>query len=386
MCLIGGFARPLSQDRPTLPSPDGVRRNPDNPVRCWARPRLGPPKNINENLVAPPLLRRRLDPDERNRMKNRPALLLAASLVLAPAAARAQGQQRVAVVPMSGVNIHPGYLEAARDIFKDHLMGTGRFYVISVPGHPPDHEFTPEEALERGRAAHADLVVTTHIVHLAGTARVRVTALRVADGSVAHTDGMSTAGGPDDLDPVLKRLAVGFATGKPVSQTADIESVTQRESDPLLKQTATKVFGLRLAAAVPFGRAAGDPTTAAGLGLFWLYDAREFMAEVWGDFFTSSTEQTSIFDLGIGGYYPFTRKNVTPYLGGGAAWSATRMGGTGANGVRLHGAFGVLVGRLWSVQCRGELGYFVNLFGEKNDARTHTGYGHGPMLTLGLGF
>ncbi|HXU81931.1 MAG TPA: hypothetical protein VN914_11080 [Polyangia bacterium] len=312
-----------------------------------------------------------------------------------PSPAHAQGQQKVAVLPMSGVNIHAGYLEAARDIFKDHLMGTGRFYVIGVPGHPPDHEYLPNEAVDLGKTVLADLVATTHIVHLSGTARVRLTVFRVSDGSIAHTDGLTTAGGPDDLDPVLKRLAVGFATGKPVAQTGEIDSVTQKEADPYLKQTATRVFGLRLAAAVPFGRASGDTSSATGLGLFWLYDARDFMAEIWIDFFTSSAERTHMFDVGMGGYYPFSKKNFTPYLGAGAAWSASTLGGDGASGLRINPAFGLLMGRLWSVQVRAELGYFFNLYGEKasytgvtpqpatTNSATH--YGHGPMLTLGLG-
>jgi hypothetical protein len=329
--------------------------------------------------------------------KLRAALLASLSLaaLALPSRARAATQPRVAVLPMSGVNIHPGYLEAARDILKDHLIGTGRFYVIGVPGHPPDHEFTPDEALALGRSVQAELVVTTHIVHLAGTARIRLTVLRASDGSIAHTDGMTTAGGPDDLDPVLKRLAVGFATGKPVSMTGEIDSVTQKEADPYLKQTATRVFGLRLAAAVPFGRSSGDTTTATGLGLFWLYDARDFMAEIWGDFFTSSADRASMFDIGIGGYYPFSKHNVTPYLGAGAAWSTSNFGGAGASGMRLHPAFGILMGRLWSVQVRGEVGYFFNLYGEKSAANPSlapgtvynppTHYGHGPMLTLALG-
>jgi hypothetical protein len=318
--------------------------------------------------------------------------LLTASLLLVASSARA-AQPRVAILPMSGVNIHAGYLQAARDIFKDHLLGTGRFYVMSVPGAPRDQEYTPDEAIALGKTVQAELVVTTHIVHLSGTARVRMIAFRT-DGSIAYTDGVSTAGGPDDLDPTLKRLAIGFATGKPVSQTGEIDSVTQKEADPYLKQTATKVFGLRLAAAVPFGRAAGETSGATGLGLFWLYDARDFMAELWGDFFTSSGgDSTHSFNIGMGGYYPFSRRNVTPYAGAGAAWSSATFGGEGASGLRLHGAFGALVGRLWSVQMRAELGYFFNLFGEKalstntagTVAVTKTAYGHGPMLTLGLG-
>ena len=39
--------------------------------------------------------------------------------------------QTVAVMPASGINIHPGYLDAARDILKDHLISTGRFTVVN---------------------------------------------------------------------------------------------------------------------------------------------------------------------------------------------------------------------------------------------------------------
>jgi hypothetical protein len=310
-------------------------------------------------------------------------LVLLASVGTAKAAAAAS--QKVAVLPVSGVNIHPGYLEAARDLLKDHLIGTGRFSVVSVPGAAVDHEYTPQEAVDLGRPVQADLVVVTHIVHLNSTSRVRMTALR-GDGTVAHTDSMVTSGGPDDLDPVLQRLAVAFATGKPVAKTGDIETVTQREADPYLKQTATRVFGLRLGGMVPLNRpASGDATTAAGLGVFWLYDAREFMAEIWVDFFRGASQDITAFDAGIGGYYPFSKRNITPYIGGGAAWSSFQQWDVSGSGMRLHAAAGMLIGRLWSVQFRAELGYFVNAF----STRTLTGsdhYSHGPMLTLGLGF
>jgi hypothetical protein len=258
--------------------------------------------------------------------------------------------------------------------------------VVSVPGQPLDREYTPQEAVELGRPAQADLVLVTHIVHLSGTSRVRVTAFRSSDGSIVHSDSMVTSGGPDDLDPVLHRLAVAFATGKPLAQTGDIESVTQHEADPYLKQTATRVFGVRLGALVPFNRPVGDPATATGLGLFWLYDAREFMAEIWVDFYRGSSEDITTFDVGIGGYYPFTRHNVTPYLGAGAAWSASSQANSSASGLRMNTAAGMLVGRLWTVQFRAELGYFLNTFSERALEGGQAHYSHGPMLTLGLGF
>jgi hypothetical protein len=144
------------------------------------------------------------------------------------------------------------------------------------------------------------------------------------------------------------------------------------------------VFGVRLGALWPYNRPAGDAVTATGLGLFWLYDAREFMAELWVDFY--SGHDVTTFDVGIGGYYPFQKGNVTPYVGGGMAWSSSSQAGQSANGLRAHAAAGMLVGRLWTVQIRGELGFFFNTFSERAAAGGETHYSRGPMLTLGLGF
>ena len=167
-------------------------------------------------------------------------------------------------------------------------MGTGRFTVVTVAGEPGTMEASAEVAVAKGREAGAALAVVVHLTRLAGTGRLRLIAYDVGSGNFSHADSIAIAGGPDDLDPALKRLAVGLATGKPASQTADIESVTQKQADPLLKESATKIFGLRLGAIVAFNRPADLETAALpGLGIFWMYDARSFLGEVALDFHTA---------------------------------------------------------------------------------------------------
>ncbi len=306
---------------------------------------------------------------------------------------------KVAVLPMSGTNIHPGYLEAAQQILKDHLMATGRFTVLLSPGPPGVVEPTGQEAVMRGREVGADLVVVAHLTRLGGTGRLRMLVYQTASGALAYSDSIGIAGGPDDLDPALKRLAVGLATGKPVSQTADIETLTQRESDAYMKETATRSFGLRLGTLIPLNRVSGDGPLA-GAGIFWLYDARSYLAEINIDAHTGN--DSGALALGLGGYYPLSRANFTPYLGAQVAYSIARLGGAGANGLRVQPTMGVLFGRLSTVQLRAEVGYFINTFGEP--ARVDTFYSsstgtstststspsksaaHGPSLSIGIGF
>ena len=323
-----------------------------------------------------------------------PALVLLAASSISPALVAAE---RVVVFPMSASNVHPAYEQITQDLFKDYLGDTGRYTVVDVPAAaalPND----PTQAVEAGRIAGADLVLLVRLTHLQNSFRVRLTAYQVATKALVHSDSLSSTGGPDELDPVVSRLVKAFAKGERAGTNAEIDTVTQKEADPYLKEIATKTFGLRLGAIVPFNRPRGDIAAGPGLGLFWMYDAREYMAEAFIDFVSTSVasvgDEVRAFDVGLGLYRPFGRKNVVPYAGGGVAYSITSFGGAGANGLRFHGAFGVLFGRLSTVQLRGEIGYFVNAYQEAAYSSYDLPAGtsnakrlsHGPMLTVGIGF
>ncbi len=286
--------------------------------------------------------------------------------------------------------MHPGFLQAAQELLKDHLATTGKYQVTIISGEPSAMELPVGDIVNNGRSAGADLVVAGHLTRLQSLARIRVTVYRVATGEALFSDTLATTGGPDQMDPVLRRLALAIATGQHAQNNAEIDTVTQSESDPYLKQTATRTVGLKLGLLVPLARPGKDVATAPLVGIYWLYDARTFFGEIFADFATA--EDIHAFNLGLAGYRPFSRSANTPYVGGGAAWSAASFGGSGSNGLRVHGAVGMLLGRLSAVQFRGELGYFVNLFSEKTGSSyrpqiesSSSTVSHGPIFTIGLG-
>ena len=303
-------------------------------------------------------------------------LLLLAALLLAPAAAR---PDTVTLLPATGANVHAGHVSAATDMLRSHLERVG-FTVVRVPSpEPPESaEATPAQAGEAARAAGASLGVTLRVSRLGALASVRLAAYR-PDGTAAHLDELS-ASGPNDLEPVLRRLAVGLAERRPARLLAEIDTVTERESDPYLKQVATQVFGLRLGSAFLLNRADGaeTPRGAAGGGIFWLYDARTFLADV--SFDLNGGDDNRLVALGLGFYYPFSRANFTPYAGGGVAYAWVDTGGD-AQGLAFRGALGALVGRLSTVQVRLEAGYVVGTFRDDTSGRV----AHGPVLSVGLG-
>lgn len=301
-----------------------------------------------------------------------------------------QAAERMAILPFSGTNVHPGYLQAAQELLRDHLAISGRYQLTSVAGEPPAVELTTDEVVQAGQTAGSELVVAGHMVRLQSLVRMRVTVYRVATGQQVFSDSMASSGGPDQLDPVLRRLAASIVSGKPAKDNAEIDTVTEAESEAYMKKAATRVFGLKLGLLAPLSRPGHDASVGPMLGIFWLYDARTFLGEIFLDFATK--ENLHAFNIGLAGYHPFERGDSTPYVGGGLAWSAVDFGGEGQSGLRAHGAVGMLLGRLSTVQIRGELGYFVNLFSEKSytfstptQERAESTISHGPMLSVGLG-
>ncbi len=316
--------------------------------------------------------------------------------------------QVVALLPPSGDNIAPELLRAARDILKDHLSRTGTYTVLepavaapqppagAPPGASPpvfSEEPTAVDASRLGASVGAELAIVLRLTHFGNSARLRLTAYSTGTAQVVYWDSILIAGGPDELDVAIQRLVHGMLTGKPVRESAELETVTDKETMALNRREANKSFGVRLTELLPFNAAGPDfqPVTAGGL--FWLYDARSWMADIAVDI-GGGAENRFFMDAGIGAYYPFLREDFTPYLGAQIRWAEMMLGGQGASGLTLQPTLGMLLGRLSSVQIRAEVGYFINTFGEREPYTTTTTvttntplhYSQGFVISAGIGF
>jgi hypothetical protein len=317
--------------------------------------------------------------------------------------------QTVAVMPVTGDNVAPEILAAAYDILKDHLQHAGVYAVVEparpspvipaapAPGAPPApapmlEEPTPAAASQLGASVGAELAVVVRVTHFGSSARLRLTAYSTATSQVTYWDSILINGGPDELDVAIQRLVNGMKTGKPVRDSAELETVTNKETMALNRREANKSFGIRLTSLIPFNQAGGDFEAVTAGGLFWLYDARNWMAGVAVDIGGGSGDRF-IIDAALGAYYPFLREDFTPYVGGEIRWAELRLGGSGASGLVLQPTFGILLGRLSSVQIRAEVGYFFDTFGENGPTvvgttynSTEKHYSDGFIFSGGIGF
>lgn len=313
--------------------------------------------------------------------------LVAVAVVLGGGAVRAQAASiPIVLMPASGLNVSPGILDAARDLLKDHLQRTGRYTVLTGPGVSSTEEPTGAMAVEQASATHAQQAAVLRLTHLGTSTRVRFTVYALS-GQVVYWDSMAISGGPEQMDVVLERLVHALVIGKPVRESGELETVTNDEMNTLNRRNANKTFGLHLFTLLPFNTPSGKTTAVPGLGLFWMYDARSWMADIALDL--GGHEGSTVFNVGLGAYYPFFRTDFTPFVGGKIKYGYFTYGGSGSAGVSLEPTFGVLLGRTSSVQMRAEVGYFVDTFPESPKATssvTEDRVSHGLALTVGLGF
>jgi len=315
------------------------------------------------------------------------ALLVAAAAVVTGGVVRAQPASiPIVLMPASGLNVSPGILEAARDLLKDHLQRTGRYTVLTGPGTASTEEPTGAMAVEQATVAHAQQAAVLRLTHLGTTTRVRFTVYALS-GQVVYWDSMAISGGPEQMDVVLERLVHALVIGKPVRESAELETVTDDETNTLNRRNANKTFGVHLFTLLPFNTPSDKTTAVPGGGLFWMYDARSWMADIAVDL--GGHSGNVVFDVGLGAYYPFFRTDFTPFVGGKVKYGYFTFGGSGSAGVSLEPTFGILLGRTSSVQVRAEVGYFVDTFAESPKASssvTDDRVSHGLALTVGLGF
>ena len=288
----------------------------------------------------------------------------------------------VAVLPATGDNVAPQILQAANELLKDHLQRTGAYTVVSPPPVPQQAvEPSAQEAAKIATSLGAEQAIVLHVTHYGNSARIRLNAYASGSGQLIYWDSTVIAGGPDELDVIIQRLVHALEIGKPVRESAELETVTDKETQTLNRRNANHTVGAHIFTLVGLGTASGSTETVPGGGLFLLYDARAWMADLSFDF------GSAYYGAAIGGYYPLLREDFTPYFGAVVRLAHLQLGGQGAGGIIVQPTIGILLGRLSSVQLRAEAGYFVATFAEQETDPTGPKHlGHGLAINVGIGF
>jgi len=187
------------------------------------------------------------------------------------------------------------------------------------------------------------------------------------------------ASSPDDLHPVFGQLGNSLQDPK-FAAVESIYDVTSADAKRLTKKKSSTYYSLSVG-----GSYFKDFEDLFGIGLGYFWDNRTFMGEiVWNMGFS---EYNFLNEFGLRVYYPFTDKNSTVYIGGGAGYGASYLDSycdddtcyreKSNSGLVVECAVGYLMGRTSNLLFRAEASGKA-LISEKS-------IGAGLRIILGIG-
>ena len=298
-------------------------------------------------------------------MRKIPVLLLAAAAL----AVSSFSAEKVFMPFFELINVHPDYQYSTARLFKGYVDEAGRYELI-IPerqdsvARQPASDAVRKEAQARGCAFY----LIGDLNRIGETVIFNVALYSAKDGARVWGDKLK-ASTPEDLDPILQKVARAVGSGEKAAADGDIYSVTSYEGRELRQVRVRNAFGVAVGGmlftpGLLTGESWDDPFIG-GLGLIWTYDARSILFELDGEtYFTG--RKTEFSSVSISAFKPFASSRLTPFAGGGLGLGnvSTESGGETVEeaGLLAHVGGGFIFNRTSNVQLRAQVRYQVGLF------------------------
>ena len=237
-------------------------------------------------------------------------------------AAPADSSGRTLVLPLRSIGVSDTTTFVIRDLLVGslHDLGVQTTGAVSaeapMPAGPEACD-DPACAAALGRQHGASQVVYGSVTRLGGNVIARVNLLRVDEPAPYYRDQL-TATTEEDLDKVMRRFAEGIASGRPNSDRASVESVTQAETLTPARRATRSGLGFRAGFLFPAAGSFGGADRLTNLHAAYKYEMRDFQIEtttVLGFSWGKGNFDWTILDLSVSRF--FGTKDLAPYLGAG---------------------------------------------------------------------
>ena len=297
--------------------------------------------------------------------------------------------EKVYMAPIGTTNIHSDYGIAAMKLMKTYIEDDGRF--ILVEGSAKDSVFIENQETVKNKAVQNGCTkyIIAEFTRLGENVILSFKLYSTAQEAPIWSDRLKAAN-PDDFDPIIQRVARNIGTNEKATTDQDIYNVTENETKLPKRKKVNSYFGVGIGGMVPLSPV---PGMAPGLTLFGMYDTQTLLigldANLWG---MGSDVRYDYADIGISVYYPFGRKFIAPYVGGGLSLSGVDFNTDVSHeytdskwdsaisqyktttktttdsytyttsGVGVFGGAGVMFNRASSIALFFEVKYFVNFY------------------------
>lgn len=192
---------------------------------------------------------------------------------------------------------------------------------VSVVPSPESVCGSADCAREAGVEIGARTVVYGSLIRLGSKLRVAAFASDVQTGKTSGVADLAI-GSEEELDTAATRIApVLIGDRANTTQTAELGTLTSKETDPDLRRGGDHGVVVRLGGVVPTNNGYSGANAGAEVGLSYAFETRNFLIEprvaVRWNLNPSGADEFWEVPIEIGGYYIFGRGDVAPFAGGG---------------------------------------------------------------------
>lgn len=303
--------------------------------------------------------------------------------------------ERVYLPFLEMINVHADYQYSSARLLKNYMDEQNR-YTLIIPERADSLVRVP--SFDKVRAEAKNLNCSYFIIgdmnRVGETVIISVTMYSTVEGTMVWTDRLK-ASTPDDIDPILQKIARSIGTMEKAAGDGDIYSVTNYQSQQLKQVRATSAFGISLGGAMFFSGAKDDDPFSGGGGVFWTYDAREFLYDIDAKLYFLG--DSYLIQGSLNAYHPFFAENNTPFLGGGIGighssykletttdeWGNSNNRFSDGSGIIFYIGGGYMFGRSSNVGMRIHAKYFIGAYKMNNPDKSMP---HGLLINFEIFF
>jgi hypothetical protein len=220
------------------------------------------------------------------------------------------GQEKIAVLPFRSVGIDSTSAKTAYLLLFQEVEKSGKYQMVPESRiRQMLNSSTCNEiscALDIGKGLNATKVVFSSLNRLGEKIILQYSLVDVQFEEVLISDNM-TASYIEDLDQVVKRVALSIADHVPVKKTAEVGLITEQESLKPNTRGTKSSWGFTFGHIYP-QHGYDDKDRIFAVEIRTMYEMEHFAV-------TGLFAIRKGFAFGVGGLYLFSRKDFSPYMG-----------------------------------------------------------------------
>lgn len=264
----------------------------------------------------------------------------------------AKAQEKFYMPYFEVINIHQDYQIAVTRLLKLYLEENNQSQLFLQATDSIIKTQTKEEALAYAKSQNIPHVFIGELNRVGNTVIVTLSMYYTESGAKEWST-IQKALNPDDLDPIMQKIAFGINNRHTNENAENIYNVTDYNAKELNKMNASTNFGIEIGGGPVFLNA--ENPFPAGFSLMYSGDMRDLIFDVKGSLYFSDV-RLSNFSLIIN--YPLSKAPTTPYFNGGIGFGAsaytdkTNAKEYRGNGLSFYGGAGYMFNRTSNISLR----------------------------------